>query len=144
LGASRAVAGVEGGSSLIDPDGDLPITDPTPLDTTAGAKAWTPPASAIVLAGPAEVRALSPRHLEAVVTRTFQVLVQGDYCGVLEAGVHYQPVGRDLTDIDAALDRSRDLPHAKAMVDRAYAEIVTSGRYSWRTAVRAVSQQVLA
>lgn len=142
LGASRAVAGVEGGSSLIDPDGDLPMGDLTPLDPATGV--WAPPASAILLAEPSEVRALSPRHLEAVVTRTFQVLVEGDYCGVLEAGAHYQPVGRDLADIDAALDRSRDLDHAKAVVDRAYDEIVASGRYSWRTAVQAVSRQVLA
>lgn len=137
LGASRAVAGVEGGSSLIDPDGALPLDAAQP-------PGWTPPSSAILLAPPAEVRALSPRHLEAVVTRTFQVLVEGDYCGVLEAGAHYQPVGRDLADMDAALDRSRDLTHAKAMVDRAYDEIVASGRYSWRTAVRSVSAQVLA
>lgn len=145
LGSSRAVAGVEGGSSLIDTDGDLSTGDLAPLDPSAtGGDAWAPPASATLLAEPAEVRALSPRHLEAVVTRTFQVLVEGDYCGVLAAGAHYQSVGRDLADIDAALDRSRDLTYAKAMADRAYDEIVASGRYSWRTAVRSVSQQVLA
>lgn len=139
LGASRAVAGVEGGSSLVDPAGEVAVDETTPL--RAG---WTPPASARVLDGATEVRALSPRHLEAAVTRTFQVLVEGDYSGALEAGAHYQPVRRDLSDIDAALDRSRDLDHARAMVDRAYDEIVASGRYSWRTAIGGISAQVLA
>ncbi|KQZ18351.1 hypothetical protein [Caulobacter sp. Root1472] len=140
LGASRAVVGVEGGSSLVDPKGDLPTSDPT-SGRSAG---WMPPSSAIVLAPGAEIRAMSPRHLEAVATRTFQVLVEGDYSGVLEAGVHYQPVRRDLSDIDAALDRSQDPQRAQAMVDRAYEEIVASGRYSWRAVVGDIARQVLA
>jgi hypothetical protein len=144
LGASRAVAGVEGGSSLIDPAGDLSMEDMTPQGLGAGDPVWTPPSSAIALAGATELRALSPRHLEAVVTRTFQVLVEGDYSGALEPGRHYQPVRRDLSDIDAALDRSQDLTYAQAMVDRAYDEIVASGRYSWRGIVNAISDEVLA
>jgi hypothetical protein len=70
-------------------------------------------------------------------------LPEGDYSGVLEAGVHYQPVRRDLSDIDAALDRSRDPRHAQAMADRAHDEIVASGRYSWRAVVRDIADQVL-
>ena len=118
LGASRAVVGVEGGSSVVDP-----AVAPTPAT---------------------EIRAMSPRHLEAVATRTFQVLVEGDYSGVLEAGTHYQPVRRDLSDIEAALDLSRDPQRAQAMVDRAHDEIVASGRYSWRTVVAEITDQVLA
>ncbi len=118
LGASRAVVGVEGGSSVVDLPGE-----PSPG---------------------AEIRAMSPRHLEAVATRTFQVLVEGAYSDVLEAGVHYQPVRRDLSDIEAALDSSRDLQRAQAMVDRAHDEIVASGRYSWRAVVREIADQVLA
>ncbi|KQY28967.1 hypothetical protein ASD21_03980 [Caulobacter sp. Root1455] len=118
LGASRAVVGVEGGSSRVDPANGLPPET--------------------------EIRAMSPRHLEAAATRTFQVLVEGDYSGVLEAGSHYQPVRRDLSDIDDALDHSRDPRRAQAMVDRAHAEIVTSGRYSWRTVVAEITDQVLA
>ena len=144
LGASRAVVGVEGGSSVIDPAGDLPLAGAASSRHGPGSAGWTPPPSVIVATGSAEVRALSPRHLEAAVTRTFQVLVEGDYSGVLEAGVHYQPIKRDLSDIEAALDRSRDLAHAQAMVDRSYEEIVASGRYSWRTAVREIAALVLA
>ncbi|WP_243692122.1 hypothetical protein [Caulobacter sp. BK020] len=140
LGASRAVVGVEGGSSIVDPKGDLLTSDLA----SAGSEGWTPPSSAIVLPRGGEIRAMSPRHLEAVATRTFQVLVEGDYSGVLEAGVHYQPVRRDLSDIDAALDRSQDPQRAQAMVDRAHAEIVASGRYSWRTVVGDITRQVLA
>lgn len=144
LGASRAVVGVEGGSSVIDPAGELPLAGTAPARHGPDGEGWTPPSSVTVVTGAAEVRALSPRHLEAAVTRTFQVLVEGDYNGVLEAGTHYQPVRRDLSDIEAALDRSRDLAYAQAMADRAYDEVVASGRYSWRTAVREITAQVLA
>ena len=72
------------------------------------------------------------------------MLVEGDYSGVLQAGVHYQPVRRDLSDIEAALDLSRDPVRAQAMVDRAHDEIVASGRFSWRKAVRDITAQVLA
>jgi hypothetical protein len=53
-------------------------------------------------------------------------------------------VRRDLSDIEAALDLSRDPRRAQAMVDRAHDEIVASGRYSWRTVVREIADQVLA
>jgi hypothetical protein len=139
LSASRAVVGVEGGSSLIYPAGELP----TGQLATSDQAHWSPPASAVVLTPRTEIRAMSPRHLEAVATRTFQVLVEGDYGGVLEAGTHYQPVRRDLSDIEAGLDNSRDTPRAQAMVNRAHDEIVASGRYSWRTVVREIADQVL-
>ena len=38
--------------------------------------------------------AISPRHLEACATRTGQILVEGGYSGVLEAGVHYLALER--------------------------------------------------
>lgn len=139
LGRSRAVVGVEGGSSLIDPAGALRVEETAPMGP-----GWVPPSSALSLDQAHELKALSPRHLEAAATRTFQVLVEGDYSGVLQAGVHYQPVRRDLSDIEAALDLSRDPVHAQAMVDRAHDEIVASGRYSWRQAVRDITAQVLA
>lgn len=139
LGASRAVAGVEGGSSLLDPAGVLALDETSPLTQD-----WKPPPSTVRLDGSLEVRALSPRHLEAAATRTFQVLVEGDYSGVLEAGVHYQPVRRDLSDMDQALDLSRDPAYAQAMVDRAYEHVVSSGRFTWRAVVGDVVRQVLA
>ena len=35
--------------------------------------------------------AISPRHLEAVITKTAQVLVEGRYSGVLGAGAALHP-----------------------------------------------------
>jgi hypothetical protein len=76
--------------------------------------------------------ALSPRHLEAAAARTPQLLVSGRYGGVLEPERHYVPVAPDLSDLDDALDSLRDLPRLECIADRAYADLIESGRYSYR------------
>ncbi len=88
---------------------------------------------------------MSPRHLEAAATRTFQVLVEGDYSGALEAGIHYQPVHRDLSDIEAALDlavatRGAPRPWSIAPTPTSWPRAATAGA---RWCAR-ISDQVLA
>jgi hypothetical protein len=84
--------------------------------------------------------ALSPRHLEAVVTRTAQVLVEGRYSGVLEPERHYIPVRRDFSDLDEALERLKDREAVEAMAGRAYEDVYLSRRYTLDT----LAEQLLA
>jgi hypothetical protein len=72
--------------------------------------------------------AISPRHLEAVITKTAQVLVEGRYSGVLEPDRHYIPVRRDFSNLDEALERLHDLEAVEAMTERAYQDVYLSGR----------------
>ena len=72
--------------------------------------------------------AISPRHLEAVITKTAQVLVEGRYSGVLEPERHYIPVRRDFSNLDEALERLRDVEAVEAMTERAYRDVYLSGR----------------
>lgn len=74
--------------------------------------------------------AISPRHLEAVVTKTTQVLVEGRYSGVLEPERHYIPVRRDFSNLDEALERLRDIEAVEEMAERAYSDVYLSGRHS--------------
>jgi hypothetical protein len=74
--------------------------------------------------------AISPRHLEAVITKTCQILVEGSYSGVLQPGRHYIPVRRDLTDLDRALELTRDIDLLREMTERAYEDIYVTGRYT--------------
>lgn len=132
LGNSRAVVGVEGGSSIHDPDGEIArqidalVAEDPELDyATLKATALAPHQQDVVF------RALSPRHLEAAMTHTVQILVRGEYSGVLEACVHYIPVREDLSDLSEALRALADPGTVEPMVARAYADVVASGRYSW-------------
>jgi len=72
--------------------------------------------------------AIGPRHLEAVITKTAQVLVEGRYSGVLEPERHYIPVRRDLSNVDEALEQLRDVEAVEAMTERAYRDVYLSGR----------------
>lgn len=128
LMSGRAVIGCESGSSVLDRRGEIQkrITgllaeqpDLTFEDVDAQMPAgWDSYA----------FFAISPRHLEAVVTKTAQVLVEGSYSGVLEPEHHYIPVRRDLTDLAEALERLRDLEAVEAMTERAYREVYLEGR----------------
>jgi hypothetical protein len=77
--------------------------------------------------------AISPRHLEAVITKTAQVLVEGRYSGVLEPERHYIPVRRDFSDLDEALERLQDVEAVEAMAEQAYTDVYLSGRNNLST-----------
>jgi hypothetical protein len=75
--------------------------------------------------------ALSPRHLEAAMTRTPQVLVRGSYSGVLQPDVHYVAVQEDLSDVRDALERALDPGLGRDLAEAAWADLVDSGRYDY-------------
>jgi hypothetical protein len=79
-----------------------------------------------------EFAAVSPRHFEAVITGTAQILVEGRYDGIFEADRHYLPLRRDFSNLDEVLERSKDVDLLQDLADRAYEEIYVSGRYSYR------------
>ena len=76
--------------------------------------------------------ALSPPPPRGCGDRHAQILVQGEYSGVLSAGRHYLPVRSDLSDLAQALEQARD-PHAvQELVDRTHDEVVMSGENTRR------------
>lgn len=84
--------------------------------------------------GAYRLRTLSPRHLECAVTRTCQILTEGDYNGILKPWVHYVPVKYNLSNIDEVLhilETLKDL--GKHITDSAWQDLVQSGKYSYRT-----------
>lgn len=133
LARSRATVGVEGGSSVFDPNGDIFTAVEAFMDEHPDA-----PYSVVVerILGGADdtirATALSPRHLEAAATKTAQVLVEGHYSDAFEPWLHYIPIKKDLSDMNEALDWLEDDAFVEAMVERAYLQ-VTSPSLSWET-----------
>lgn len=129
--SGRATVGVESGSSVLDRRGEVQrrIRELLAIDSSLTfeeidmrmPEGWDAYA----------FFAISPRHLEAVMARTCQVLVEGTYSGVLEADRHYIPVRRDLSDLDRALECLGDAALVKTITDRAYEEIYLRG--AWTT-----------
>jgi hypothetical protein len=87
--------------------------------------------------------ALSPRHLEAVATRTCQVLIDGDYDGVLQPDRHYIPLRRDFSNLDDVLETIRRDEERERIVETAYREIVESGAWSYPRFVETLEETTL-
>ncbi|MDP9222312.1 MAG: hypothetical protein M3P18_00365 [Actinomycetota bacterium] len=84
--------------------------------------------------------AISPRHFEAVMTSTAQLLVRGRYSDVLIADEHYIPIEPDLSNLEQVLDRSRDTPELERIARRAYEDIYLSGRFTYRQFARELAE----
>lgn len=82
--------GVEGGASILDWDGTYRKRTEAYLAAHRGAllkeveEKCFPDAE-----GSLDLRAISPRHFESCLTRTCQILIEGDYNGILVPGKHY-------------------------------------------------------
>jgi hypothetical protein len=139
LGNSRATIGVEGGASIIDPDGsvkaciDCFVAD-NPEATLDEVRQTCFPKENVDF----KLACLSPRHLEAIATRTAQALVRGKYNGILEADRHYIPIESDYSNLDAVIDNLQDGDAIATITEQAYRDIVKSGKYSYRSFVAEV------
>jgi hypothetical protein len=128
LMSGRAVIGAESGSSVLDARGEIQRRVSRLLaeqpDLTFEQVDVQMPAGWDSYA----FFAVSPRHLEAVITKTAQVLVEGRYSGVLEPETHYIPLRRDFSNVDQALERLQDVETVEAMAERAYHDVYLSRR----------------
>lgn len=79
---------------------------------------------------PVSGRALSGRIVEAAGTKTAQLLIEGDYGGAFQQGIHYIPLRADLSNADEALGRLLDRTEAERVADAAYEVAVTQWAYS--------------
>jgi hypothetical protein len=136
---SRYTIGVESGAGILDRDGRIRACseDYVARHPEAGfeeVERHCFPG----LDGSLQLRTISPRHLEACATRTSQILVEGAYSGILEAGRHYLPVRQDLGNVDEVVEAVRSGDGHREMADRAYADIVASGRYGYESFVRTI------
>ena len=87
--------------------------------------------------------AISPRHLEACATKTCQVLVEGSYNGILTAGEHFIELKKDFSNIHLVLDKIKEDKQREHIVNRAYKDIVQSGKYSYNNFVKDVMDVTL-
>jgi hypothetical protein len=140
----RYTLGVEGGASLLDRDGSIRRRTEAYLQQNPGASfSEIERACFAGMDGAVHLVALSPRHLEACVTRTCQVLVEGTYNGILKPGEHYIELKQDLGNVGEVLELiQRDAVRGE-LTERAYRDIVASGAYTYRQFVRYVLEQAL-
>jgi hypothetical protein len=136
---SRYTIGVESGAGILDRDGRIRACADAYVADRPGARFEEVEASCFPgLDGNLNLRTISPRHLEACATRTPQILVEGDYSGILEAGRHYIPVPSDFSNVDEIANAVRTGDGHRDIADRAYTHVVASGRYGYDAFVQTV------
>jgi hypothetical protein len=142
LGTGRATVGTETGSSVLDPRGKIQARIRELLQEEPGLS--FDDVSRLMPTGWDDYRffAVSPRHLEAVATKTAQILVRGSYSGVLEPGRHYLAIEPDLSDLDEALEQVREPRLMEELAERAYEDVYLSGRWSFHELTRTLSSIV--
>ncbi len=131
--------GCEGGSSILDRDGSVhAAVQAYRADHPAASFEEIEAACFPGRDGELDYRLLGPRHLEAVMTGTCQVLVEGEYGGALKAGVHYVSLARDFSNIHEVLAAMKSDEGRAEMVARAYEDVVASGAWTYRALADAV------
>lgn len=128
----RCFIGVEGGSSLLDEQGEVyqrvkAFTAAHPDSSYEAIEQACFPG----MDGNLNLVALSPRHLEACAARCCQILVEGAYSGILKPGKHYLELKRDFSNTEEVLRQARDASTRQAITESAWRDIVASKRYTY-------------
>jgi len=84
---------------------------------------------------------ITPRHFEACMAKTCQILLEGNYSGILKPGKHYLELKKDFSNLDDVLHKVSIDSQRQGIVDQAYKDIVMSGKYTYDKFVRLVLQK---
>lgn len=128
IGSARATLGTESGSNVFDFDGALAQL------SREHASMPFPEFSARFLGpheGLVQMNQVSPKIFEAIRLRTALVLFEGNYSGVIRPNEHFIALKKDYSNISDILSKLEDITALKAMTDRAYRDVIDSGRYSY-------------
>lgn len=143
MGSARATLGTESGSNVFDFDGTLRGKIEKILDANPGA---TFDDLYRELLEPLErnirMNQVSPKIFEAIRLRTALVLFEGEYSGVVKPWVHYIPLRQDYANIDEVFEKLQDFDFLETLTERAYQDVVASGKYSYRAFVEGVDADI--
>ena len=139
LASCKYTLGCEGGASLLDWDGSVMarvnqyVADHPEASFDEIEAACFPGED-----GNLDYFAIGPRHIEACATRTCQILVEGDYQGILRPWEHYIPLKRDFSNLDEVLDLVRRDELREELTEAAYRDVIAAGSYTYESFVRQV------
>ena len=140
IASGKTVIGCESGSSALDRRGEIraqiqSLLQKNPSATFEEVNSCLPPGWDNF-----SFFAISPRHLEAVIAKTCQILVEGSYSGILKPHTHYIPLRRDFSNMAEVLEIIKDSSVLEEIAERAYSDIYSSKKYSYRAFASQVEQ----
>lgn len=143
LASCRAMLGSESGSNVFDRDGSLDAkinsyknANPSASDIEVYKEVVLPQEQ------PGLMNQISPRLFEAIAARTVLVLFEGAYSGVVRAGEHYIALRKDGSNLEQVFSLLGDDDYVDRMVQRAYDDIIGSGKHNYQSFVRWVDETI--
>ena len=127
----RAVIGIEGGSNILDWDGSFSkkinkIKNKKLLINYNYLKKLEKNLEKIKL------MTISPRHLDACLTKTCQLLVKGKYNNILKPWKHYIPINKNMTNLSHVMKILNDDKKVNKIIHNAYKDIIQSRKYTYK------------
>jgi hypothetical protein len=77
-------------------------------------------------------KSISSRHFEPIGTKTCQVLLEGEYNGILQPNIHYIAVKKDLSNIRDAIARLCDEGYRTGIAEETYDYVLSEHTYEHR------------
>lgn len=77
-------------------------------------------------------KSISSRHFEAIGTKTCQLLLEGEYNGLLQPHIHYIPVKKDLSNLEDGIQMLLDNSYRSRIADCAYEYALSAHTYRHR------------
>jgi hypothetical protein len=139
----RATLGTESGANVFDEHGHLrrSIAAAVKADPTV-TYAQIHRRYLAAHEGKVMMNQISPKIFEAIAVKTALVLFEGEYSGVIHPHVHYIPLRKDWSNADDVLQKLQDEPYLTRLVERAYAEVLQSGKYSYKQFIAGVDRLI--
>lgn len=123
----KFMLGANSGSSLLDPRGNIQRAVRDYLADHPEASFEEVERHCFAgLDGKHVLTALSPRVIEAALLGSCQILVEGEYSGIIQPWVHYIPIRPDAADFDTVLAAMRDRELVDEMVQNCRQAILGS------------------
>jgi hypothetical protein len=85
---------------------------------------------------------VSPRVFECAAHRTAMILFPGEYSGLVEPWVHYIPLQKDFSNMEEVVAALHDTNFLKALTERAYNDLIRSGKYSYQAMIQEFDQVI--
>jgi hypothetical protein len=142
LGSGKAVIGCESGSSVLDRRGEVKSQIQHLLKNNPNIS--FPEISKYLPCGWDDYKffAISPRHFEAIFTKTCQILIEGQYDQILEPNRHFLLLKRDFSNLNEVLEKIQDNNLLYQITECAYNEIYLSGKYSYSQFARKIDKVI--
>ena len=139
IGDSKFTLGANSGSSLLDPTGSIQRKVRTYLASHRGASFEEVEMNCFPgLDGKYSFTAISPRVLEAALLGSAQILVDGEYSGIVKPGEHFIPIRPDASNFPEVLDAMADRPLVEGMIRRCREAVLSVDALRYKNKARMI------